>query len=295
MPKKTVYEAKIEHTQILDEHVGVDEQAAAMLRFPSHSFNARIINCFSASFTVKSFFASNRAGSLVGAASGILLFANVGMPHCPTCDREITGEQLHVDGGFHAMGFGVMATTGTARYLRERGVPCDAVKKVSEGRPNGIDLLVNGEVQLLVNTPLGKRSQKDDYSLRQALAMLEETHAALLAKPGTQPPAAWKRVSPGLLGASDPAVREAAAQPRQRRGAPARGGASDAGPPSRGSPREAEGGQPRRGAPGQRREAPADPAPRPHRRRRGEARGLDARSIQARRGGRLVLRAWRER
>ena len=68
---------------------------------------------------------------------------------------------------FHAMGFGLVATTGTARYIREHGVPCDAVKKVSEGRPNGIDLLVNGEVQLLVNTPLGKRSQKDDYSLRQ--------------------------------------------------------------------------------------------------------------------------------
>jgi carbamoyl-phosphate synthase large subunit len=68
---------------------------------------------------------------------------------------------------FHAMGFGLVATTGTARYIREHGVPCDSVKKVSEGRPNGIDLLVNGEVQLLVNTPLGKRSQKDDYSLRQ--------------------------------------------------------------------------------------------------------------------------------
>jgi carbamoyl-phosphate synthase large subunit len=68
---------------------------------------------------------------------------------------------------FHAMGFGLVATTGTARYLREHGVPCDAVKKVSEGRPNGIDLLVNGEIHLLVNTPLGKRSQKDDYSLRQ--------------------------------------------------------------------------------------------------------------------------------
>ncbi len=68
---------------------------------------------------------------------------------------------------FHTMGFRLVATTGTARYLRERGVPCDAVKKVSEGRPNGIDLLVNAEVQLLVNTPLGKRSQKDDYSLRQ--------------------------------------------------------------------------------------------------------------------------------
>src|SRR5450830_736230 len=69
---------------------------------------------------------------------------------------------------FHAMGFGLVATTGTAKYLRDLGVPCEPVKKVSEGRPHGIDLLVNGDVQLLINTPLGKRSQKDDYSLRQA-------------------------------------------------------------------------------------------------------------------------------
>ena len=69
---------------------------------------------------------------------------------------------------FHAMGFGLVATTGTARYLREHGVPCEPVKKVAEGRPNGVDLMVNREVQLLVNTPLGKRSAKDDYSLRQS-------------------------------------------------------------------------------------------------------------------------------
>ena len=37
-----------------------------------------------------------------------------------------------------------------------------------EGRPNGIDLIVNGEVQLLINTPLGKHAQHDDYTLRQA-------------------------------------------------------------------------------------------------------------------------------
>ena len=40
--------------------------------------------------------------------------------------------------------------------------------KVHEGRPNGIDLIVNGEVQLLINTPLGKHAQRDDYTLRQA-------------------------------------------------------------------------------------------------------------------------------
>ena len=69
---------------------------------------------------------------------------------------------------FHEMGFGILATDGTARYLRERGVPCDSVHKVSVARPNGIDLIKNDQVQLLINTPLGKRAQKDDYSLRQA-------------------------------------------------------------------------------------------------------------------------------
>ena len=69
---------------------------------------------------------------------------------------------------FHEMGFTIKATSGTADYLRARGVPCDLVHKVSVARPNGIDLIKNDEVQLLINTPLGKRAQKDDYTLRQA-------------------------------------------------------------------------------------------------------------------------------
>ena len=69
---------------------------------------------------------------------------------------------------FHDMGFKIVATRGTANYLAEHGVPCSTVHKVSVARPNGIDLIKNDEVQLLINTPLGKRAQKDDYSLRQA-------------------------------------------------------------------------------------------------------------------------------
>jgi carbamoyl-phosphate synthase large subunit len=68
---------------------------------------------------------------------------------------------------FHEMGFEIVATSGTSRYLRGRGVPSRPVLKVHEGRPNCYDLLVNGEVQLLINTPLGKHSQIDDYRLRQ--------------------------------------------------------------------------------------------------------------------------------
>ncbi len=69
---------------------------------------------------------------------------------------------------FHEMGFKVVSTDGTARYLRARGIPAGRVHKVHEGRPHGIDLIVNGQVQLLINTPLGKHAQRDDYTMRQA-------------------------------------------------------------------------------------------------------------------------------
>ncbi|MCL7961278.1 MAG: carbamoyl-phosphate synthase large subunit [marine benthic group bacterium] len=68
----------------------------------------------------------------------------------------------------HELGFEIAATTGTAEYLRRRGVPCEAVFKVHEGRPHILDRLLSGEIQLLVNTPLGKDAQIDDYMIRQA-------------------------------------------------------------------------------------------------------------------------------
>jgi carbamoyl-phosphate synthase large subunit len=69
---------------------------------------------------------------------------------------------------FHGLGFSVLATEGTARHLRARGVPAERVLKVHEGRPNAIDLLLSGRIQLLVNTPLGKLTQQDDYAIRRA-------------------------------------------------------------------------------------------------------------------------------
>jgi carbamoyl-phosphate synthase large subunit len=69
---------------------------------------------------------------------------------------------------FQEMGFRLFATRGTASYLRARGIPVSSVFKVHEGRPNCLDMIVNGDVQLLVNTPLGKHAQWDDYTLRQA-------------------------------------------------------------------------------------------------------------------------------
>ncbi|HEY4133553.1 MAG TPA: ATP-grasp domain-containing protein, partial [Gemmatimonadaceae bacterium] len=69
---------------------------------------------------------------------------------------------------FHEMGFEIMATAGTAAYLRARGIPAHRVFKVHEGRPNCLDMIVNRDVGLLINTPMGKHAQLDDYLLRQA-------------------------------------------------------------------------------------------------------------------------------
>jgi carbamoyl-phosphate synthase large subunit len=69
---------------------------------------------------------------------------------------------------FHALGFRILGTEGTARYLRARGIPTERVLKVYEGRPNAIDLLVSGQIHLLINTPLGKLTQQDDYAIRRA-------------------------------------------------------------------------------------------------------------------------------
>jgi carbamoyl-phosphate synthase large subunit len=69
---------------------------------------------------------------------------------------------------FRDLGFTIMATRGTRDYLVRLGVPTEPVFKVGEGRPNIVDHIVTGDVALLINTPMGKKSQFDDYKMRRA-------------------------------------------------------------------------------------------------------------------------------
>jgi len=70
-----------------------------------------------------------------------------------------------------ALGFTIVATRGTAAYLRAHGVEATTVFKVNEGRPNVADQVVNGQIQMIINTPLGRASFFDDRQVRRA-AML---------------------------------------------------------------------------------------------------------------------------
>ena len=67
----------------------------------------------------------------------------------------------------HGIGFEVIATGGTQRFLEANGVPASRVNKVLEGRPHCVDALTNGDVQLVINTTEGARSIADSYSIRR--------------------------------------------------------------------------------------------------------------------------------
>jgi len=68
----------------------------------------------------------------------------------------------------HEMGFGIKATGGTRDFLTEAGIPVQFVKKVREGRPHLVDAIINGEVQLVINTVEGVKAIADSYSIRRS-------------------------------------------------------------------------------------------------------------------------------
>jgi carbamoyl-phosphate synthase large subunit len=68
---------------------------------------------------------------------------------------------------FREMGFRILATNGTHSFLKKHGIESELIKKVHEGRPNIVDVIKNGEIQLVINTPAGKMSEYDDSHIRK--------------------------------------------------------------------------------------------------------------------------------
>ena len=68
---------------------------------------------------------------------------------------------------FEKLGFSILATSGTQKYFVENGVNAKAILKMHEGRPNIADAIENGEIQLVINTPIGKLSIHDDSYIRK--------------------------------------------------------------------------------------------------------------------------------
>ncbi|MGD8366569.1 MAG: carbamoyl-phosphate synthase large subunit [Desulfobacterales bacterium] len=90
---------------------------------------------------------------------------------------------------FRDLGFRILTTRGTHKFLKENGIETEAVGKLGFGRPDLVDAIKNGEVQLLVNTPSGKQSSRDSSEVRKAaikhkIPYITTTAAAVSAAKG---------------------------------------------------------------------------------------------------------------
>jgi carbamoyl-phosphate synthase large subunit len=68
----------------------------------------------------------------------------------------------------HDLGFGVLATRGTAQAIRRMGVPVEQLNKIGEGSPHVVDRINAGDVDLLINTPIGRGARTDGWEIRRA-------------------------------------------------------------------------------------------------------------------------------
>ncbi len=75
---------------------------------------------------------------------------------------------LEIARNFAQIGFKIMATEGTHKFLLENGIEAEKIKKLYEGRPNIVDSITNKEIHLVINSPSGKRSKHEDAYIRKA-------------------------------------------------------------------------------------------------------------------------------
>ncbi len=128
----------------------------------------------------RAFFKSQQAIQLPLPLEGNVLFTIADR------DKDAALEPVRL---FREMGFKILATKGTHDFLIEQGIQCELVKKLGYGRPNLIDAIKNGKIQLLVNTPSGRQSQHDGSYIRKSaikynILHITTTPAAVAAAKG---------------------------------------------------------------------------------------------------------------
>jgi carbamoyl-phosphate synthase large subunit len=122
-----------------------------------------------------------------------MLAANTPLPlqggiFISVCDRD-KDEIGPIAREFHRLGYKIYCTDGTGQALKLHGVECTVIPKIRDGRPNLLDLMMNGEVVLIINTPSGKGYHTDEGKIRSTavgmgvtcITTLSAAHAAVAA------------------------------------------------------------------------------------------------------------------
>ena len=114
------------------------------------------------------------AGSVLPSGGSVLISLS---------DKEnLKEEAIAVGREFENAGFKILATEGTAKFYEKAGVPCEVVNKISEGRPNVLDVILNKQVSLVINTPWARRDAvKDESAIRKAAIKYKVPYITTLA------------------------------------------------------------------------------------------------------------------
>jgi carbamoyl-phosphate synthase large subunit len=88
---------------------------------------------------------------------------------------------LPVASQFRDIGFQIISTSGTSAFLKQHGIGNHKVAKVSMGRPNIVDAIKNGKVQLIINTGSGDTSKRDGYAIRRSALKFNIPYATTIS------------------------------------------------------------------------------------------------------------------
>jgi carbamoyl-phosphate synthase large subunit len=145
------------------KHIGVKESVFPWTRFPgTDAILGPEMKSTGEVMGIDRSFPIAFAKSQIGAGTKVPLAGTVFLSVKPPDRKYLEG----IARGLREMGFQRLATRGTGESIRRFQVPVTIVKKVSEGRPNVLDYLVDGRVHLVINTPSGKSPKKDEVSIR---------------------------------------------------------------------------------------------------------------------------------
>ncbi|MFH0910154.1 MAG: carbamoyl-phosphate synthase large subunit [Planctomycetota bacterium] len=144
-------------------HTGVKEAVLPFNRFPGvDSILGPEMKSTGEVMGIDRHFDLAYAKSQLGAGVKVPLAGTVLFSVKDSDKKEVTA----VAGHFQRLGFALVATEGTHRVLQAQGIPAGLIHKIGGGRPNVLDLIIDGTVQLIINTPSGKRPHKDQVSIR---------------------------------------------------------------------------------------------------------------------------------
>ncbi len=178
------------------KHISVKEAVFPFAKFPkTRVFLGPEMRSTGEVMGISDSFGASIAKSQIAASNSLPIEGTVFFSVNNNDKTEMT---LNIARELRALGFSLIATEGTATFFTSNGIPCERVFKVNESRPNSVDLIKNGKIQLVINTPLGETSRYDEYAIGWAALENKVAFITTLSAAATAVKAIQKEQEGGL-------------------------------------------------------------------------------------------------